>query len=145
MGFVPLLKTCTFRASPGWRHGVLTADMNPVRLLSHTKSALSGKRTARTCPSKAIRLRRDKHTNGGNVEKELYREERWQRKQEVRLQDPEGYRSTCPYAYIGPELCKAAFASLMIDKQYCSHDSYERCPIFLVITSQNERVKMCQT
>jgi len=145
LGFVPLLKTCTFRASPGWRHGVLTEDMNPVRLLSHTKSAISGKRTARTCPSKAIRLRRDKHANGGNVEKELYREERWQRKQEVRLQHPEGCRALCPYAYIRPELCKAALASLMIDKQYCSGKGYERCPIFLVITSKSERVKMCQT
>jgi hypothetical protein len=79
------------------------------------------------------------------MEKELCRAERLRSKREVRFQAPEGYRATCPYTYIEPELCKAAFASLMIDEQYCSSEGYEGCPIFLVITSKSERVKMCQT
>jgi len=79
------------------------------------------------------------------MEKELLREKRWRSKRDVLYQAPEGYRATCPYKYAEPELCKAAFASLMIDEQYCSSEGYEGCPIFLVITSQSERVNMCQT
>lgn len=67
------------------------------------------------------------------MEKELCREKRWRSIREVRFQTPEGYGAICPYTYIGPELCKAALASLMIDKQYCSSKGYEGCPIFLVI------------
>jgi hypothetical protein len=79
------------------------------------------------------------------VEKELYTEEKWQRQQEVIIQDTEGYRASCPYTFIGPDLCRAALASLMIDKHYCFGKGHEGCPIFLVITSKSARVKMCQT
>lgn len=42
----------------------------------------------------------------------------------------------CPFCTIKHELCKAALSSLMIDKEYCSSEAYDRCAIFLVIKAR---------
>jgi hypothetical protein len=47
-------------------------------------------------------------------------------------QDLDGYQTTCPYRTVNTELCLAALASSMIDKEGCSSGRYKDCAIFSV-------------
>jgi hypothetical protein len=38
----------------------------------------------------------------------------------------------CPFIMNKPELCKAALSSSMIDKNDCTGNSSDRCPLFLI-------------
>jgi hypothetical protein len=41
-------------------------------------------------------------------------------------------KTMCPLKRNRLELCKDGLSSLMIEKQYCFIQSYERCPIYLI-------------
>jgi hypothetical protein len=48
------------------------------------------------------------------------------------LQDPDEHKTMCPYCTMKPELCIAALASSMINKQECFSGRYHRCALFPV-------------
>jgi len=92
----------------------------------------AGGKTLNTFPIKTIQLGGGEDAEGGDMKRELLREKTWGNERAIAYHDREAYKATCPYSFIKPELCKAALASLMTDRHYCSSEDYRGCSIFLV-------------